>query len=330
MASLVRAGKKWKVYWCHKLQRSSRTFDSKTLACEFMAQEEYKKTRKAHTILYEPESAKYAIYLSRFSKNTQKLYRSVHGGFFKQLPVPVNMISKELVRSWITRQTVSNRTINSRLTAILSYFKWAAGEFGFCNPIQGMSLLRERPPVDRYLSLEQFRSILLAGNEMFRQRALFLANTGLRASEFCNLRWRPCNTDDENYGWVVLEQNHLQIIGKGLKRRIVPLNAVALEILKALLGKRTSMSPPSEFVFLSSDGKRLTRFALRQQFAKVAEKSGIACCAHAMRHLFTHQAAASGLPLASIARMLGHSSSLLTEKVYSHTDRLSVVPVEIL
>jgi site-specific recombinase XerD len=132
------------------------------------------------------------------------------------------------------------------------------------------------------------------------------------------MRWVAGSYPEENYSWVDFQANCLYVMGKGLKRRIVPLNAVSGSILSRLYAERKD-----NFVW-SVHGKALTRCALYQQFHKVSVKAGIDFSPHCLRHLFATQMCSNGVPLLTTSRLLGHSTAMITEKVYSHSSGLSM------
>ena len=134
---------------------------------------------------------------------------------------------------------------------------------------------------------------------------------GLRASELVGLR----------VGDIDRERGVLSALGKGEKRRLVPIGQVALQHLEQHLARR-SANPrlaSSEVVFANARGKPLTRQAFWKIVRRYASKAGIDARAypHLLRHSFATHLLEGGADLRSVQTMLGHVSVTTTE-IYTH------------
>jgi len=140
---------------------------------------------------------------------------------------------------------------------------------------------------------------------------------GLRVSDVISLRWSDVNLEKR-------EINKIQVKTRG--RNIVPLCNEALEILERWKGKH------KVFVFgLLSDGFDLNdeeRFRMRRnsitsglnrKLKRISEVAQInqKVTFHVARHSFAVNSLEQGMSINMISTLLGHSCTLITEKVYA-------------
>lgn len=122
-----------------------------------------------------------------------------------------------------------------------------------------------------------------------------LLDTGLRVHELCNLT--PMNVD-----W---QAHHLIIVGKGRKRRIVPMT----DRVKTLL--ETYFTHQKDIGF----GVRTAQLIVK----RVANRASVSrpCSPHVLRHTFAINCTKKAITLSTIQRLLGHSS-LTTTFIYQN------------
>ncbi|HWA74775.1 MAG TPA: site-specific tyrosine recombinase [Polyangiaceae bacterium] len=138
---------------------------------------------------------------------------------------------------------------------------------------------------------------------------------GLRVSELVNL----------SLGDVDLRRGIVSPLGKGNKRRLVPLGEVALAHLEAyLLARRAEEGerPPANVLFRSPRGGKLTRqgfWKIVGQYARIAGlRAGVH--PHQLRHSFATHLLSGGADLRSVQTLLGHANIVTTE-IYTHVSR---------
>lgn len=138
----------------------------------------------------------------------------------------------------------------------------------------------------------------------------FLYATGLRVSEFVNLKLSEVNFKEEI----------LDIIGKGNKERYIPIAKSVLNDLEFYIKHYRSEQKISkgaeDFIFLSErDGKPLTRQFIFKMLRETAEKAGIKknVHPHILRHSFATELIRGGANLIAVKEMMGHSSVVSTE-----------------
>ena len=115
----------------------------------------------------------------------------------------------------------------------------------------------------------------------------------------------------------------VSVLGKGNKRRLVPLGEVALIHLEEYLAARAEAAPaPQSTLFLSPRGGPLTRQGFWKIVGQYARAVGISARVHPhrLRHSFATHLLAGGADLRSVQTLLGHANVVTTE-VYTHVSR---------
>ncbi|MCK1998913.1 tyrosine-type recombinase/integrase [Psychrobacillus psychrodurans] len=145
-----------------------------------------------------------------------------------------------------------------------------------------------------------------------------LTTTGIRNEEFCTLLIRDFKQD------TILGEYYLNVIGKGNKRRQVPLNGKIVETIKMFRYVRglpsIEESEPGEPLFTTNRGKAFVPSSLSQYVKKEINslykelgRKPVAITPHHFRHTFAIISRLSNVDLYSIMNSLGHNSLLTTE-----------------
>jgi integrase/recombinase XerD len=143
-----------------------------------------------------------------------------------------------------------------------------------------------------------------------------LYGCGLRVSELVNLKLSN----------IYVEEQYLQVIGKGDKERWVPINERALGLMLSYIHNVRShvdvKAGEEKIVFLNRRGHRLTRqmvfIMLRDAVAAAGIKKKVS--PHSLRHSFATELVENGADLRAVQEMLGHESISTTE-IYTHLTR---------
>jgi integrase/recombinase XerD len=222
----------------------------------------------------------------------------------------------------------SVRTRNARLTAIHSFFHYAA----LNAPEQAELIARVLAIPDKrfdttlisYLAEPEIDALLAAPDRSTwtgrRDHALLLlaAQTGLRASELASLRRQDLQLDNGAY---------VRCRGKGRKDRCTPLSRPTRQVLQAWLRERGGL--PASPLFPNRSGQHLTRGAIWRLVVKHAATARDGCPSLAAKnitpHTLRHTAAMrllhapTPIDIATIALWLGHETLDTTNK-YIHAD----------
>lgn len=228
----------------------------------------------------------------------------------------------------LDRAQYSRTTINRRLSAIRSFFRWlnVVGEIDtdpaavLAGPRQQKRLPHVIRPADMVKLLQVYgkRDASGARREQtpvdMRNQALleFLYACGARISEASGLL---CANVD-------FERGQVKVWGKGAKERIVPLHDLALSSMRTymLLGRPALLKEKqSERFFVSTRGNAMTTDSMRKMFKEALRKAGLdeTLSPHVLRHTFATDLLDGGADLRSVQEMLGHVS-LSTTQIYTH------------
>jgi site-specific recombinase XerD len=248
-----------------------------------------------------------------YTERTADLYIPEVNRFIAFLPdsiVYISDLTKFNINSYLNSQMsrgLVNKTVNNTMCAIKSLCKYIHENYGIDNPADGIKKLKEDPPEVNFLDQEEYEAVLESCSDVVRPLVVFLANTGLRATEFCGLKWKNCN----------LKQKTLTIVGKGRKRRTVGLNDTAIGVLKQI--RDSGQAKATDAVFLTPDREPLTRFVLSIRIRKACRNAGLAGGGpHAFRHFFATQLLLRGIPIIKVSILMGHSTISTTQKHYAH------------
>jgi integrase/recombinase XerD len=216
------------------------------------------------------------------------------------------------------RNGLGARSAARHLSAVRGFCRFLVRERAVaadpCSLVERPRITRRLPKV---LGFEEISQILdapaPAGFRGLRDRALLhvMYAAGLRVSEAVGLR-----IDD-----VDRARGVVSALGKGQKRRLVPLGEPALEALDAYLGERArhpraTLSPA---LFLSPRGGPLTRQAVWKLLGTYARGVGVTkpSSPHKLRHSFATHLLQGGADLRSVQALLGHADISTTE-IYTH------------
>jgi site-specific recombinase XerD len=216
------------------------------------------------------------------------------------------------------------RSRNVRLAAIHSFFRFVAftepSYLALAQRVLAMPSKRfDRRPIE-YLTKPEIEALLCAPDRSTwggrRDYALLLVatQTGLRVSELVGL-----SCDD-----VVLGVGaSIRCKGKGRKERSTPLRNDVVGTLRAWM--REQSGGPTDPLFPSARGGRLSRDAAERILAKHVDRAGTQCPSlakktvsmHVLRHSVAMDLLHQGVDRSVIALWLGHESIQTTE-VYLH------------
>ena len=200
-------------------------------------------------------------------------------------------------------------TINRKLTAVRQWLKWG-GNHEADNVRQVQTGPRLAP---KGLARRQVAALLRAarrGRHPRRDLALvgLLVETGLRIGEVAGLKLGDLTINGRSGSVRVVH-------GKGLKERVVPLNAGARRVLREWLEVRPASF--GEYVFTSQKGGALSKNAMQRVVAVLAQAAGLEdVSAHTLRHTFaTNYLEATG-DLVGLAQVMGHAN-INTTAIYA-------------
>ena len=116
---------------------------------------------------------------------------------------------------------------------------------------------------------------------------------------------------DVESGTITLKKHKTRHKGK---TRILYLCKEAIEILADQRAKYAGEG----FLFRGLRGKPLSLQAMTMRFQRISEKVGRTVTSYMYRHTWATRALSAGIPDTQVAAMLGHSSTAMIHKHYSH------------
>ena len=227
------------------------------------------------------------------------------------------------------------RSIAIALAAWRGLYRWW-GQHGqvAANPVDGLRPPKAPKPLPKALSVQQ--AVVLAAHPGLagegphaaalaaRDHAIgeLLYGAGLRIGELLGL---DVQGGPQAAGWLDLQDREgatAHVLGKGSKRRSVPVGAAAVAALQAWLAQRPALAAAGErALFVSLRGTRLSPNQLRLRLAQQAQQAGLPTKVHPhmLRHSYASHLLQSSGDLRAVQELLGHAS-ISTTQVYTKLD----------
>jgi integrase/recombinase XerC len=267
--------------------------------------------------------------------------------FIGKEALTLDAIKPHHVRGWVARlhaQGLGPRSIAITLAAWRGLFKWMGRE-GLMpiNPADGIKPPKAPKPLPKALSVDHAVALAEAAPKLgahpaasanaearrereapwlnARDHAMveLLYSSGLRSAELLGL---DALASKEAAGWVDMQAAEAHVLGKGSKRRSVPVGAAAMQALRHWLDVRASLvAPQTPALFISRVGTRLTPMQLRNRLKQLAQAAGLPTHVHPhmLRHSFASHLLQSSSDLRAVQELLGHAH-ISTTQVYTKLD----------
>ena len=244
------------------------------------------------------------------------------------------LIDTPHLRRWMAQMHAGGRSPRG-IALILSgwrgFFNWL-GKEGLiqANPLSGLRAPKAAKPlpkalnVDDAVQLAQHRPIDTDPWLQARDSAMveLLYSSGLRVGELIGL---DVQASPHAKGWIDLSAGEAHVLGKGSKRRSVPVGQQALASLQAWLTVRAGGLPANALdqaaMFVGQRGTRLSAQAVWQRLRLRGLQAGIATPVHPhmLRHSFASHVLQSSGDLRGVQELLGHAN-ISTTQVYTRLD----------
>lgn len=244
------------------------------------------------------------------------------------------------VRRWMAQLHGAGREargIALVLSCWRSFYRWLGNEgLVGANPVQDVHAPKSDRPLPKALAVDdavQLAELHDAEADPWaeaRDRAIveLLYGCGLRVSELTGLDARASGTAR---GWIDLDAAEANVLGKGSKRRLVPVGSKAAEAVKAWLAVREDCpaleaarvrDPESAAaLFIGRNGLRFSAHSVWKQLRQRSLKAGLATPVHPhmLRHSFASHVLQSSSDLRAVQELLGHAN-ISTTQVYTRLD----------
>ncbi len=234
----------------------------------------------------------------------------------------------------------SSRGIALTLSSWRGFYAWL-GQQGRCthNPVQGVRaprgarLLPKALGVDEAVQLAAYRHAPAASAKapalnmalQARDDAIteLLYSCGLRVGELVQLNLTAHSSDSSNAAWIDRQERWVHVLGKGQKRRSVPIGAAALAAIERWLQYRAQnpRNAGQAALFTGQNGSRLSTTAVWQRLQQRSALAGLGLAVHPhmLRHSCASHVLQSSHDLRGVQELLGHQSIASTQ-VYTRLD----------
>ena len=247
----------------------------------------------------------------RVSPGTHGLYRMFLNGFADRYgALPAQSVTCPLAEAYSRRPNWADSTRAAFLgTLVRAFYHAERARLIERTPLLGL----RKPPIgsraaDAMVSASDHRKLCAVAPPHFRVLLEMLYLTGCRPSEATQLTEVDI---DWEAGTAVIRKH--KTVRKG-KRRVLYLTPAAVSLLRGLADQF-----PSGLLFRNAIGKPWTRSSIGMAMRKAARSAGLSRrIAYGYRHAFATDALAAGVPDAQVAELLGHTSTAMLHKHYSH------------
>ena len=243
------------------------------------------------------------------TERTLKHYKGELARFFNEVQKSPLEITSDDIKMYLAtkevRDGVSKTTQKNALRVISSFYQWMSKEeYITKNPMNRVDDIKI-PKIKKHAFSELEIELLRNKITDIRDRAIFeiLLSTWCRVSEI------------EGMNRTAMEGDHIEVLGKGQKTRIVYLNAKSLVALKKYLETRDDNN---EALFVSKDKPydRLGKSQIESLIRHYGRECNIdKCHPHRFRRTGATFALRRGMPIEQVSKILGHES-IETTQIY--------------
>jgi integrase/recombinase XerC len=266
----------------------------------------------------------YSLDLQRLSDNAAKA------------GVELTRVQTAHIRRWVAQMHGAGRS-GRGIALILSgwrgFYIWL-GRQGLVshNPVQDVRAPKAPKPLPKALGVDESVQLAEYANAQAdpwleaRDRAMveLLYGCGLRVGELVGL---DAQASAQARGWIDLEAGEAHVLGKGSKRRTVPVGSKAIDALQRWTAVRGTSVPQDAHgkaqpaLFVGRHGTRLTAQSIWQRLKRRSLLAGLATPVHPhmLRHSFASHVLQSSGDLRAVQELLGHAN-ITTTQVYTRLD----------
>jgi integrase/recombinase XerC len=251
-----------------------------------------------------------------------------------QANVALPQVHNAHIRRWVAQmhsQGRSGRGIALILSGWRGFYTWLGREGKIdANPVQDVRAPKQPKPLPKALAVDDAVQLVSFGVDTddprleARDAAMteLLYGSGLRVGELVGL---DVQASSSAKGWLDLQAGEAYVLGKGSKRRSVPLGAKSVEALQKYLATRAELLPTTAVdqaaLFVGKNGTRLTAQSIWQRLKRRSLLAGLATPVHPhmLRHSFASHLLQSSQDLRAVQELLGHAN-ITTTQVYTRLD----------
>ncbi len=262
-----------------------------------------------------------------YSEHTLKAYNKDLADFeifIKDTGQSITTVTNKHLRLWVsglTGQNLSDKTINRKIAALKSFYKFLLKTGSIpTNPAAQLNSLKIHRKIPVPFSTDEMENLLdlnMFSEDFEGQRdkaviALFYS-TGIRRAELINIRLQD----------IDFHKKELKVLGKRNKERLIPLLDYTIDTINDYITAKKEYfknTPTEAYLFVTKKGKKMYEVLvyrlINSYISKVSVKHKKS--PHMLRHTFATHLLNNGANLNAIKELLGHSSLAATQ-VYTHS-----------
>ncbi len=255
--------------------------------------------------------------------------------------VALLQVQNHHIRRWVAQMHSggrSGRGIALIMSGWRGFYVWLGREgLVSSNPVQDVRAPKAPKPLPKALGVDdavQFADFESDDDPWLEARDAamveLLYGSGLRVGELIGLDVVASSTAK---GWVDLAGAEAHVLGKGSKRRTVPVGSAAVQALQRWLQLRGTASAQcavpvhatqadaANALFTGRYGTRLTAQSVWQRLKRRSQQAGLLAPVHPhmLRHSFASHVLQSSGDLRAVQELLGHAN-ITTTQVYTRLD----------
>jgi integrase/recombinase XerC len=244
--------------------------------------------------------------------------------------IPLARVQNAHVRRWVAQMHGAGRS-GRGIALILSgwrgFYAWLGrNDLVPSNPVQGVRAPKAPRPLPKALGVDDAMQLadhqdaeadpLLEARDVAMVELLY--GCGLRVGELVGL---DAQASGQARGWIDLQSGDAHVLGKGSKRRSVPIGRKAVEALQHWLALRSQIAGEDPALFIGRNGRRLSSQAVWLRLKQRSLRAGLSTPVHPhmLRHSFASHVLQSSGDLRAVQELLGHAN-IATTQVYTRLD----------
>lgn len=268
------------------------------------------------------------------SENTIIGYETDLKQFYKEMSIgddDINNLTSEDILTFIDilkEKGISNRSINRKLSCVSAFytFLFFKGEVSE-NIFKRIGKLNIESVETKHLEEQEAKELLSLAKEKMEKaspakkwlkvRDLLiievLLSCGIRAFELEALTLGDIELTGKHRGRITIQR------GKGNKKRAVYIPEKVVKTYEMWLHEREVRNIECEQVFVSLNKVPLCKRQIQNIISGFSKELNFDITTHGLRHTFATLCIGNNADLKSVSKVLGHSTTTITEKVYIHS-----------
>ena len=242
--------------------------------------------------------------------------------------IPIGIITEDLFeeyRFFLKKRGLKASTVNSNLCWLSRLmFRAVSKRIIRCNPFENAKYEKEEKKIRFLQKSDVMKLMAMKMNdreaELARQMFVFSCFTGLAISDMENLKYKHIQTAADGQMYIRKERQKTKV------EFIVPLHPIAESIIRHCMeeqeenGEQQAVKEKGDSLILPHE---CSRSVINDRLSIVGKACGIKerLSFHMARHTFGTMTLNAGIPIESIAKMMGHASISSTQIYAQVTDK---------